>query len=131
MKGNKLASFLVTVVVLVVLVRNAIAKNIHSVQKDEASQSQAVGDEKDPTAQVVENINNCLEQCQPQDPRAEICPAQCVMKEVATQKALLQKIITDHWKIAQGIFCIVGCEGSRLCHDVNTLGEFLRIFIPA
>ena len=180
MKGSKLTSFLVIVLILAVLVENTIAQNMNSVQKDEASQGPSqgpiaddeqddafqgpsqgpiagdeedeasqgpsqgptagdeedeasqgpvagptAGDDKEREAEVIENINICLERCQPQDPKAEVCPIQCVISEIASHRDLLERLIKEDRKIAQGIFCMVGCEGSQLCHDVNTLGKFL------
>jgi len=123
MRANKVTSCLVIVLVLAVLVDSTIANDTNSVQENEASTSstdQAAEEAK--ALEIVVNINNCLERCDPQD---SVCPAQCVLNEVATQKVLLEQLITEDRKAAQGIFCMVGCEASQLCHDVNTLGEFL------
>ena len=139
MMGNKLASFLVTFLVLVVWADNTIANNMNFVQKDEASEGTvsegsssegsasegSAADEFARAAEFLEKVNFCLEKCETQDPKmAEICPNKCMLSEVATRKEVLEEIITHDKKAAQGLLCMVGCEGSLLCHEVNTVGEF-------
>jgi len=105
MKGSKFVRFLVTVLVLLVWVDNTIADDMYFVERDEVegpvSKGSVVNDKRR-RDQVIGNIDICLDNnCQPQDPKAEICPTQCVTNEVATQKDLLAQLITEERKAAK------------------------------
>ena len=117
MKGSRFTTLSI-LFILVTLTHNVIAKDLKPAEKNTKPVSHKT------YAFLLEKINACLSKCQPED---FPCPTNCVVQEAYKDPDAAERLTKENRIVAQGMFCMVGCETTRLCHKSNDAGQFLRL----